>query len=136
MALSGYPALDSLRADLQRLEATEGVREALRAGRGRGVSFGRGRDVCPVRVPWVRDQEWLLTAPQRRVVALLVEALASRVKDVPEAVLRREAGFTGKLAELFAGSGAWGVLVVPGRPGHYQLPEPPPGWDEGDDEAR
>ncbi len=134
MALKQYPALAALAEDLSRLEATEGVRERLREGREKKVSMGLGRDVAPVRVPWVRDEEWMLSDQQRRVVRVLVEALDSKVTDVDERALKQEARWAGKLRDLFEGTGAWGVLIVPGkRKGCYMLAPPPDGWGVEED---
>lgn len=82
---------------------------------------------APRRVRWPGAGVFWLTGSQHRVFATLVDAvLHTDSGEVPEGVLlaaARSGG--GTLAEVFEGSGAWGVLVVPGSEGCYRLRDLP-----------
>jgi hypothetical protein len=121
--LHRYPTLHLLSKDLQALEATASQWEATR--RRDRLRVTDGATLC--RVDWA-GESWWLNEPQRNVVRVLLEALASTDPDVDQRVLIRASGMPGvrRLEEVFAGSTAWGVLVLPGRrPATYRLPDPP-----------
>jgi len=129
--------LQSLRDELEQLAAWDRVREAGdRRERERDRrEQGRAPGVERVEIPWAGS--WWLTAPQRRVVAVLLEALGSRSQDVDERVLSRAAGAPpgAKLRDVFAGVEGWDRLVLRGaRAGAYRLAPPPE--DGGEEDAR
>jgi hypothetical protein len=123
--LYDYPSLRNLHDDLARLDARLTVMDSSRRrARTRVID---GRDCALVEYGALRF--WLDDA-QRRVVAVLMEALCSASPDVDQRTLLRAAGVPGvrRLAEVFGGGAhpAWGTLVVPGRAAAtYRLPDPP-----------
>jgi len=111
MSLARYPTLLALQEDLTRLSATEAAL----------VADG----LNPVAYPGLNTM--LLTAPQLAVVSELMAALVgSRTPEVDQGHLLRASGSDAvRLREVFAGSRAWGTLVVPGRrAGCYRLAAP------------
>ncbi len=125
MNIKNYPRLSEIGEELIRLAVTENARAGpppvLRA------SCVAGRD--RTKVCWPGLGEFWLSGPQARVLRELVDAiLYSADPDVSQAHLVRKSGTRAtRLAEVFAGSPAWGTLVVPGRsPGTYRVPSPPP----------
>lgn len=76
------------------------------------------------KVTWPGLGAYWLTDPQHRVVTVLAEALAeSASPEVHQAALIAASGQqASRLATVFAGSSAWGTLIVPGsQPGCYRL---------------
>jgi hypothetical protein len=110
-----YVHLNNLLDDLVRLKASEGARE-------RRETAQRGK---VTRVDWFDGESYWLTEPQRRVVSALAEVYAGKCPEVDQRTLIRESGVAAhRLAEVFAGSPAWGALVVEGsRAGYYRLAE-------------
>jgi hypothetical protein len=82
----------------------------------------------PIRVNWPGHGEAWLDGDQRAAVALLLDAyLEGATPDVPQRALIHAAGGKHKdVADIFAGTGAFGTMVVAGaKPGTYRLPELP-----------
>ena len=119
MSLDRFPALKSLYEDLTNLSLTETAREAHLA---RLVEAGG-----PHVVSWPGLGDFALTEPQFAVVqSLLATMLGSRSPESDGAWLLRISGSdASSLADVFAGSPAWGRLVVPGaKKGTYKLDLP------------
>ncbi len=111
------PALRAMRSEIRRsIPGAAGRTPPVVAG----VRFDQGRDRC--RVSWPGLGVFHLTKAQVAVIRLLLDAAGSRRREVDQATLIRASGERAvRLAEVFVGSGAWGVLVVPGPSGgHYQ----------------
>jgi hypothetical protein len=128
LARTANEAADVMTAMLAALSAAETVREAHTARDRLRVS--EGRDLVRVDVPG-HDAYWLTTEQRDVVRTLLDAALNSRSPEVNGPALSRAAGRPGvRLSEVFAGSPAWGKLVVRGtQAGHYRLCDLP-GVDE------
>ncbi len=125
--LRRFPALDALHADLDRIAAREERRDAEEA-RQRRLAGDIPPNLERVAVPWI-DRAYWMSHPQREVIRVLTEALASRVQEVHESLLVLVAGGRGKLRDVFVGTPgepALGELILPGvRAGHYKLAPPP-----------
>jgi hypothetical protein len=118
MSLKRFPALAALLEDLTRLAVEESAREPI----DRAAREHFGQDAR--KVFWPGLGEFWLTPPQVLVVRKLMKASIN--SDRPEVKERRLLAASGSdaesLEELFAGSPAWGCLVIPGvRRGRYRL---------------
>lgn len=122
MSLTRFPSLAALHSDLTRLNACERVRDD-RDARTR-TRVVNGRDFTLIEYA---GRSYWLDDPQRRVVAVLLEALGSANPEVDQRTLIRASGLSvARLEIVFARSKAWGELVIPGRrPAHFRLPDPP-----------
>ena len=124
MSLANYPILAQVYEDLTRLTVSESADEPAR-NRAR-LRIYDGQHVKEFRYPGLG--RFMLTVAQIRVVRELMAALVdSDEPDVCQQHLIRISGMrASRLSEVFAGSRAWGTLVVQGeRAGCYRHADHP-----------